>query len=253
MRVMSYNILDGGVGRWENIARVLKGHRVDIVTLIEADDMEAAGSIARHLKLECLIHAGRKHSCAILSRFAIEESINHALLHPELTGNCSQFGLRTPGGELDVFAVHLHPRAALADEEIRCREVGALLEITRGLRESRRGHLLMGDFNANSPIQRIEREKCKPKTQREMEENGGFIPREAIGRLLAAGYVDTLYACNPEYAVTAGTFTTAHPGQRLDFIFAGNLEAGRLRDAWVVNSAEAVEASDHFPVGLELV
>ena len=150
------------------------------------------------------------------------------------------------------MAVHLHPRAAEADEAIREREIDAILKITEAKREEKRAHLLGGDFNANSPIQQIDPEKCKPKTRKEIAANGGVLPRRAVAKLLEAGYVDSLYAAAGAAAGTIGSFTTQYPGQRVDYVFTHGIELQRITEARVEQDRLARYASDHFPVVLQL-
>ena len=83
MRLISYNILDGGEGRADPIAEVIEAQRPDVVCLVEADDTAVLDRIARRLDFE-LIHApGNTHAAALLSRWPIRESINHAPLHKD--------------------------------------------------------------------------------------------------------------------------------------------------------------------------
>jgi len=158
----------------------------------------------------------------------------------------------TGGAEWLLAAVHLHARARLDDEAKRQREIAAILQIFADRRAASRPHLLVGDFNANSPIQRVDPAKCKPRTRQDIEANGGILPRAAIQMLLSAGYVDTLPAVVGSEAQTIGSFTTEHPGQRVDYVFAYGIAPDRLRDACVVRDGMAHQASDHFPVMAEI-
>ena len=49
MRLVSYNILDGGVGRADPIAEILQAQNADIVVLLEADDLSVVERIAGEL------------------------------------------------------------------------------------------------------------------------------------------------------------------------------------------------------------
>ena len=73
------------------------------------------------------------------------------------------------------------------------------------------------------------------------------------GRILDAGYMDSLKAVRGAEADTTYSFTTEHPGQRVYYIFTFGIEPGRMKDAWVLRDPKAKDASDHFPVGLEIV
>lgn len=254
MRIFSYNILDGGEGRADPLAEVIAAQRADVVALIEADNLEVLERIAARLDMDYIQAPGKKHSVALLSRWPIVESINHSAgdAAGKMRPSCLlEVLLKDPAGrEWIVAALHLHPRAGEADEDIREEEVRGLLELLEHHRLSHRPHILAGDFNANSPIQQIDPEKCKESTREEWRRNGGSIPRRVIQRLLDAGYLDTLQAVRGPAAGSVGTFTTQHPGQRVDYIFV-HAFPGQIKDAWVEHDRLAKYASDHFPVGAE--
>ena len=72
-------------------------------------------------------------------------------------------------------------------------------------------------------------------------------------RLDDAGYADSLRAFDEQTAATSVSFTTLHPGQRVDYVFTWGIESSRVRDAWVETDRLARYASDHYPVGAEIV
>ena len=253
MRLVSYNILDGGEGRAEALAEVIAAQRPDVVALVEADSAAVVERLAERLEMEFVLAAGRRHGAAILSHWPILESVNHSLLHEEF-GDCVLEA--TIGRPLEVewtlAAVHLHPRARLEDEARRVREIDRILEIFAAHRKENRPHVLAGDFNANSPIQKIDLEKCKPRTREDIAANGGVLPRLAIQKLLDAGYVDSLQALHGAAAGRMGSFTTKHPGQRVDYIFAHGIGPEKLTEARIEQGPLAQSASDHFPVIAEI-
>ena len=158
-----------------------------------------------------------------------------------------------PGGEeWGVGVLHLSPHASEDAERQREAEVNVVLGIFAEWRRQGRRHLLMGDFNANSPLQEIDPQKCKPRTRQEWEQNGGQIPRRVVQRLLDAGYVEVMQIADPRLARTGGTFSTQFPGQRVDYVFAYGVEPTRIRQAWIEQDRLARFASDHYPVGVEL-
>jgi endonuclease/exonuclease/phosphatase family metal-dependent hydrolase len=59
-----------------------------------------------------------------------------------------------------------------------------------------------------------------------------------------------MYHCDPEAACTLGSFTTQHPGQRIDYVLAHSIEPDRIASAWIERNELAQAASDHFPVGV---
>ena len=253
MRIVSYNILDGGEGRADPLAEVIEAQQPNIVALVEADVPAVVERIAGRLKMDFILADGKRHGAAILSRWRILESINHSLLHDEFSDAVLEATVAEPNGaEWTVAAIHLHPRARIEDEHYREREIAVILDIFAKHRAERRPHLLAGDFNSNSPVQKIDPEKCKPRTREDFAANGGRLPRTAIQKLFDAGYADTLQILHPSQAQTLGSFTTQYPGQRVDYIFTSAVEPKRIIQARIENDRLAQFASDHFPVVAEI-
>ena len=255
MRIISYNILDGGGGRVEAIGDVIERQRPDLVALVEADDPGVVDRLARRLKMDAIHAAGNSHASALLSCWPIRESINHAPLHAErIEKSLLEATVVEPGSgrEWTLGVVHLHAHGTEAAERRREQELDVVLRIFADHRAARRPHLLCGDFNANSPQQLIDPKKCKPRTQREWVENGGQLPRRVVQRILDAGYHDSMYEVDPRFAATQGTFNTQFPGQRVDYIFTFGFDRSMLTKTWIAYVAPAKDASDHFAVGLEV-
>jgi len=253
MRIVSYNILDGGGGRLDELATVLERQRADVIGLVEADDPELVQALAKRLTMDFVVGEGRKHASALLTRFTLQQSTNHALLRDGFSRSCLEATVIVPeAGPVPISVVHLHSRAFEADEQVREKEVGVLLEVMRRHREQGARHLLCGDFNADAPTQKIDLDQAKKKTREAFDANGGVIPRRSIQKLLDAAYVDTLRAALGEAADTTATFTTDRPGQRVDHIFAWGYPPGAVVSAWVDQAKPAARASDHFPVGADL-
>ena len=255
MRILSYNILDGGEGRADPLAEVIEANRPDIVTLIEADDLSVVERIANRLKMDYVVGPGPRHAVAVLSRWEIRDSVNHTPLHRDFTASFLETTIRSPGHgqqDLAVCAVHLHARAAEADEQVRERQLDVILRSTARHRDARQPHVLAGDFNANGPTQRIDVAKAKPATREAHAANGGRLPRRVVRRLLDAGYTDTLRAAAGDRADSLASFTTLHPQQRVDYIFTHGIPPARIKAAWIEHDRLATYASDHYPVGAEI-
>lgn len=250
MRLVSYNILDGGEGRADPLAEVLLAQQADVVALVECDHLPTLERIATRLSMDFVQGTGNGSCVAVLSRWTIRDSVNHGALEPGLSRAMVEATVVDPAGATwKVAAVHLHARATTADEMIRKRELDIALAKLQGAGP----HLLVGDFNANSPVQQIDPARCKPSTQDDWQRNGGHLPPEAVQSLLDRGYVDTLFAKHGNAAGTMYSFTTQHPGQRVDYIFAHGIDSSRVADAWIEQDRLARYASDHFPVGVHII
>jgi exodeoxyribonuclease III len=254
MRIVSYNIMTGGEGRADPLCEVLLAQNADVVGLVEAEDPAVLERIARRMKMDYVQAMGNESGAsALLSRFPIRDSINHAALQPGLSKSFLQASVIDPEGQVWQFGViHLHHRAGEEDERKREAELATVLQVFEPLRRAGQAHFVLGDFNANSPVQEIDLAKCKPSTREQAAANGGTIPRRVVQRMLNEGYADTYYLANPELAKTQGTFTTQFPGQRVDYMFAHSLAAGRIRSAWIEYDRLATYASDHYPIGVEI-
>lgn len=249
MRLLSYNILDGGNDRQDLLAPVIESYQPDVVGLVEADDPAVLEQLAQCLKMHSIHAPGDDKASALLSRYPITRSINHALLNRRLSKSLLEVGLRDSAGvEWTLGVLHLHARATLADEQQRLEEIEEVLRIFQPLRKEQTPHLLMGDFNSHAPSQRIDPQRCKPSTQKAWEANGKMIPRQVVSRILEAGYLDSLRVFDPAAAEIAATFSTEFPGQRVDYIFTFGFEPSRIREAGVIKEPPAPQASDHFPV-----
>jgi endonuclease/exonuclease/phosphatase family metal-dependent hydrolase len=253
MRIVSYNILTGGEGRADPLVEVLLAQRADVIGLVEAEDPAVLERIARRLEMDYIQAVGNKGASALLSRFAIRDSINHAPLQPGLSKSLLQATVTDPAGKLwHLGVLHLNARATNADEQQRLAELDIILQIFQPLRAAKTPHILLGDFNSNSPIQQIDLSRCKPKTREQAAANGGTIPRDVVQRLLNEGYVDTYQSAEPQSAPVKGTFTTQFPGQRVDYIFTHSMPAASIKSAWIEYDRLAKYASDHFPIGVEI-
>jgi endonuclease/exonuclease/phosphatase family metal-dependent hydrolase len=254
MRMVSYNILDGGEGRADPLGEVIEAQRPDVVALVEATDLAVVERTARRLKMDYVQAPGPTQASALLSRFVIRESVNHALVRSGISKSLLEATLVDPAGGVWIVGVaHLHAHAKLDDERRRLGEIDVILEVFKPHRDRGTPHLIAGDFNSNSPTQQIDPDRCKPSTRDDWTVNGNRLPSEAVARIQAAGYVDSLHAIDPALADTAGTFSTQFPGQRVDYIFTHGYPRQRLRSAWIERDRLATYASDHYPIGLEIV
>lgn len=253
MRIVSYNILDGGEGRADPLAEVILAQKPDIVAIVEADNPEVLERLGRRLRMEYIHAEGHRTAAALFSRWPIRDSINHAALEKKLKKAFLEATIVDPSGhEITFGVIHLPAHASEENEEAREASLKIVLRKMKRLREAKARHILCGDFNSNSPVQKIEIKKCKKSTQREYIENGNKIPRRVVQKILNAGYIDTLHAFDPGAGETQGTFSTQHPGQRVDYIFSFGFDVKAIRPAWIETDRLAKYASDHFPIGAEI-
>lgn len=253
MRVLTYNIhhWEGSDGRVDvaRVAAVVRASDADVIALNEVYhpapapglDRPALTAMAEMLGMHVVFGAALQmawpgsaqpvgYGNACLSRHPIQAYAAHHLPAPpghEARGLLEARLALADGSPLTVYITHLDHLA----EEVRLAQVQAALQWTA--RDRARPHLWMGDFNALAP-----------------EGNSG-APGEGqvIARLLRAGYID----CAAQAGARQPTWSTAHPHQRIDYIFASAALAPFLRACWRWEESPAAEASDHFAVVAEFV
>ena len=228
MRVLTWNIWNGGEGRLPAIERVLRAHDPDVVALQEANDPSAAERLAARLGMELVYgQANSAFAVAWLSRLPIVRCQNHRL--PVLDKTLLEVELE----EALLFSTHLSAGRKKADEPRRVDEVEAILSCIGG-----RGCVLVGDFNAVHPNDEI----GEPPPEEELD----HVSRRPIELVLEAGFTDCYRALNPH--ARGWTYLARRPWARLDYVFAS--------PRWNVRCCEVVTdaglASDHHPVVAEL-
>jgi endonuclease/exonuclease/phosphatase family metal-dependent hydrolase len=244
LRVLSYNILKGGVGREEHLAAVINDQSPDIVVLQEATRPDVVDRLAAATRM-IVNSATRGRSLAFMSRAPIAE---HRWVRPRWSQHAF-LEVVPEGMDVRIFGVHLSAVHAAWTEARRVRELRALLTAIKAHDQTH--HVLVGDFNTLAPGERLQVAKLPYRLRALVWLSGGRIRWQTIAIVLGAGYIDgfrTLHASD------AGlTFPTWDPHSRLDYVFLPKPFAARLSACDVVTESPSVRlASDHFPVRADL-
>ena len=243
LRLLSYNIRHGGVGRVEAIAAVSRACRPDVVLLQEATRPDVVRALADETGLsEHGSHRGR--SLGFLSRVPIAKAVwrrpllsRHAFL--ELT-------LADP--DVHLVGVHLSALHASWTEQRRLMELASLLRTVKARQPG--FHVLAGDFNTLAPGELLDVRRLPARLRPLVWLSGGSIRWKTVAAVLAAGYADAWRALNPEG--DGSTFPTWGRHLRLDYVFAPAAAIGRIARCEVVNGVETAKASDHHPLLAEI-
>jgi exodeoxyribonuclease III len=234
-KVMSYNIENGGAGRLDILADVIRRQQPDAVALLEANDKRAVEALADQLGMRLAYgEANSEFAIAWLSRLAIVQSRNHRL--PVLSKTLLEVSVKCGDADVSLFATHLIHGRTRASAGRRVAEVQAILDVLQA--QPAAPHVLVGDFNALHPVDRL----GKPP----LGQTRGYFARRPIQLLLAAGYTDCYR--RSQRGTPGYTYPAAHPWMRLDYIFATAPLAGRLYASDVDTGQLAQRASDHLPV-----
>ncbi|HWJ22590.1 MAG TPA: endonuclease/exonuclease/phosphatase family protein [Gemmatimonadaceae bacterium] len=253
MRLLTYNIREGGVGRAAEIAAVIKAANPDVVALQEARHPDMVEQIAR---LAGMPFCGSRlsHSTGFLSRIPVLE---HAWRHPRRTRH-ALLEVRLADGFPRLFVLHLRAWFSKWSERQRARELRGLLDgIQEQLLKEERAfafHVLAGDFNALGPGEPFDPSPMPAWIRGMIWLSGREIGRSTIEMMRADGYVDAWRTLHADPHDEPGyTFPVWNPHVRLDYVFTPAAYASRFIACEVVKTpGEVRTASDHLPLLVEL-
>ena len=253
MRLLTYNIREGGVGRAAEIAAVIKAADPDVVALQEARYPDTVEQIA---KLAGFPFSGARlsHSTGFLSRIPVLE---YAWRYPRRTRH-ALLEVRLAEGFPRLFVLHLRAWFSKWSEQQRARELRGLLDgIQEQLIKEKRAfafHVLAGDFNALGPGELFDPGPMPGWIRGMIWLSGRDIARSTIEMMQADGYVDAWRTVHPDSEREPGfTFPVWSPHVRLDYVFTPVAYASRVTACEVRRTPDAVRtASDHFPLLVEL-
>jgi exodeoxyribonuclease-3 len=253
VRLLTYNIREGGVGRAEQIAEVISAANPDVVALQEARHPAVVERIAT---LAGFPFCGSRplHSTGFLSKVPV---IDHGWRHPPRTRH-ALLELSLGDGFPRVFVLHLRAWFSKWSEQQRARELRGLLDGIREQLEREQNafafHVLAGDFNALAPGERFDPSPMPAWIRGMVWLSGRDIARSTIEMMRADGYADAWRTVHPDSEIEPGyTFPVWSPHVRLDYVFTPTAYAGRVTSCEVRRSPEiASSASDHYPLLVEL-
>jgi exodeoxyribonuclease III len=246
LRVMTYNVLNGGTGRESLLLEVLRAAVPDIVVLQEVFDPGFVSRVADALEMQYFFARGNtKYHLALLSRWPIVASHSHHPF-PPIQQTVLEATIEHPNGwRLNVFGLHPVPLPSALLELWRLWEIKVVLRRARLRAPSE--CLIVGDFNASAPGDKPEIHRMRVFDRMLILFQGRRIYRFAIRAMLNAGMVD----CFRELHPNADGFTYGPPSPigRIDYVFADVAMRARLKECFVVREPPAVDlASDHYPV-----
>lgn len=243
MRLLSYNIRHGGVGREDAIGDVILETSPDLVVLQEATQPDVVAGLARRTGM---IEWGARQgeSLGFLSRWPLA----HIEWHKPRVSRHAFLELVPEGRPWRLFGVHLAAVHAAWTEHRRVFEMRALLAAIA--RHQPGPHVLAGDFNTVAPGAVFDPGKLPHRLRALVWLSGGRIRWRTIQTVFDAGYIDGFRYRHPDEV--GDTFPTWNPHVRLDYVFVPARYAESVRSCTVVNCARAQQASDHFPLFAEL-
>jgi endonuclease/exonuclease/phosphatase family metal-dependent hydrolase len=245
LKLLSYNIRFGGLGREKALADTIRAAAPDLVVFQEAIHPDVIEHLAKATGLP--FWAARKdHSIGYISR----NEIAYHEWHYPAGAKHSFLEIVPAGGKSRVFGLHLSARFSKWDERKRGREIRSLLQ---GIKRHQEGfHVLVGDFNTLAPGEVLEIKRMPAWIRALIWISGRELQRETIQVMLDSGYSDgyrTLHSEEKGY-----TFPAWNPHVRLDYVFVPKAFTDRLLKCEVIAEPKdrLRSASDHCPLVAEL-
>ena len=243
VRLLTYNIRYGGVGRVGALASVIAECAPDLVILQEAIRPSVVAQLASATGMTSWA-AQAAHSVAFMSR----REVAHYEWHRPPASRRAFLELVLAGGGLRVFGVHLSAVHSNWTERRRVRELRAVLA---GIAEHQHGfHVVTGDFNTIAPGETLDIQKLPPRLRAFVYLTGRTIRWETIQIMLDAAYADGYRMLHPDRP--GFTFPTWDPHIRLDYLFVPRDAVDVLRSCVVLDGPQVKSASDHLPLLAEV-
>ena len=249
MKVMTYNILNGGVGREQDILEVIQSVQPDIAILQEVYTPDFLQDLGMALNMEPFFASGnKKRRVALLSRLPICSASSHHPFFP-IWRNVVEAEIEyQPNKILYVFGVHPKASLGIVSEWQRRWEAKHILKCVSPYLN--RPCLIVGDFNAIAPGDSIMTNTMPQWLKLILWLQGNRVYRFSIREYLAAGFTDSFRYLND--GEDGFTLPPPYPNSRLDYVFVNGVLKVHLKNCWVVREPAVVEkASDHYPVVAE--
>ena len=253
MKLMTYNILDGAINTLLQVIEIVNQTSPDFLTLNEANTfaendhklLEEFADKTNFSHFEIALSGEGNYHVAVFSKFPFIETKK---LQP-LSRACLITTINSPFGLLSVASLHLSPFS----EDTQHGEIDLIVNAQKEYPN----RILMGDLNSLSRIDKYD-EKIIDKfneAQRKKFTKDGELRYDAIDKILSVGYFDPAIKMdkNMEPTVpTAANKDNTHGNMRLDYIFLSESLMPHLLNYSVIRTKLTDQASDHYPVTIEL-
>ncbi len=165
--------------------------------------------------------------------------------------------------DIDIWVIHFSPSSYRKRNE----EALIISEDITGLLPNGSKVIIMGDFNADSPLDKeiidkkpllLERyragDKDKPELKKNLRDN--YFDFQTMETILTAGLIDSYVQVNslserawsfPTEALV-GAVESSERGHRIDYIMVSEFLAGKIINSVILHDSLSNQISDHYPV-----
>ncbi len=249
LRVMTYNILDGGIGREDSILEVIRAVNPDLIVIQEVTDVKTLTFLAQTLEMQSFIGKGNtKRKVALLSRLPVLDFKNYHPIFP-IWNNIIEADIQYQSDKsFRLIGVHLIAGPWIGLELWRYLETNYILKHYQQF--SQRPFLIAGDFNSVAPNDKVISSRIPGRLKIILWLQGNHVFHYSLQSMLSSGLIDCFRFINPNDE--GFTLPPPKPNIRLDYIFINDAMKKYLKNCWVVRKPNPVtKASDHCPVVAE--
>ena len=248
LRVMTYNILDGGRSREAYILEVIQFADPDLIILQEVFTEDFLIFLSHALGMNYYLGTGnKKRRVALISKLPVRTFKSHHPVFPIWRNFIDAEIEYKPNKTTRVIGVPPMANLGIVFEIWRMWEAGYVINHIRNFQKE--PCLIAGDFNAIAPEEKVETQHMPNWLKWIIFLQGNRVYHFSIELLLSAGFTDCFRILNSEDGFT---LPTPNPNARLDYIFVNEIMKAHLKKCWVVQSPNSVNlASDHHPVVAE--
>jgi exodeoxyribonuclease-3 len=248
LRVMTYNILDGGENREQYILNVIQTARPEIVVLQEVFEEDFLKFLSHSLKMPYYIGPGNKRrKVALLSKLPVLTFKSHHPAFPIWRNFIEAQIEYAPNKTVRIIGVHPIANLGVVFEFWRLLEARYVTNHIRIYQSE--PCLIAGDFNAIAQGEKVKTEGMPGWLKWVIYLQGNRVYHFSIEWFLSAGFIDCFRFLNSEDGLT---LPPPNPNARLDYIFVNALLKPYLKKCWVVREPNSINfASDHYPVMAE--
>ncbi len=255
MKIMTYNILEGGIdnkgSRIEHIIDVIKEVNPDFLALQEANnfdknDSELLKRVSNETNLphytlsQGALHGdGERYHVVSLSRYPLREE--HTFPESSFQSAALSLVIDSSLGEISLCNVHLHA----SSEDERLKELAVILKY----QSRNKNNIILGDFNAISRSDHYADLSAEEFTHYD-------LTRFDVTDMLNRSYVDVISNLNVSESSTHPTVGVPHPISkspiRIDYMFITQSLFSNIKSGAVIKTKTSDVASDHYPTVVTL-
>lgn len=253
MKIMSYNILDGGNDRLPLITDAIEKEAPDFLTINEAntfaqDDKRIMKELAKKIGLpyfDIALSGEYDYHVAIFSKYPFKKM--HVI--PGLMRACLIGLIETEIGEISIASFHLTPYS----EDLRHPEIDKIVAYQKAYPN----RILMGDMNSLAEHDEYNAKIVHHFNDVQLKKFtiDKKLRFDVIKKIISADYIDTAKQFERHKKNTVPTSANkdaSHAQMRLDYIFISSSLASHIKNYEVIKNELTDKASDHYPIIAEL-